>query len=134
LFKKQESSVIGEEENIYSLAYGSYASGNFSQASALFTSLALTNPLEERYWRGLASSKQMETRYEEALKAWSVTALLDSSDPLPHFHAAECLTSLKDKEEALKALTMAESLVNGATELQEKIQVLKMINSEKNDA
>ena len=121
--------MIEEQENLYASGFSSYTSGNFAQASTLFSSLVLANPYEERYWRGLASAKQMEEQYEEALRAWAMVALIVDNDPMPHFHAAECLTSLHDGEEALKALNMAEGLLkDDASELKDKIQLLKNIN------
>lgn len=118
-----------ESSEIYAMGYSSYTSGNFEQAAALFTSLVLANPHEERSWRGLASSKQMQGSYQAALRAWALVALLAESDPLPHFHAAECLTSLQEKEDALKALNIAEGLLKEPScELKSKIQLLKKIN------
>ncbi len=119
-----------EQENLYASGFSSYTSGNFAQASTLFSSLVLASPFEERYWRGLASAQQMQARYEEALRAWAMVALIVDNDPLPHFHAAECLTSLHDREEALKALTMAEGLLKeGEAELRDKIELLKRIHN-----
>jgi secretion system chaperone SscA len=120
-----------EQDGLYASGYSSYTSGNFGQASKLFSSLVLANPYDERYWRGLASSKQMEGQYEEAARAWAMVSLLVDKDPMPHFHAAECLTSLHDSEQALKALNMSESLLNAdSQELRSKIQLLKKLNQE----
>ncbi len=117
-----------EQDHLYAVGFGSYSQGNYAQASSLFTTLVTANPFDERFWRGLASSKQMEKKYQEALRAWSLVALLCDKDPLPHFHAAECLMSLDEKSDALKALKMAQelSLTNG--DLQTKIELLREVN------
>ena len=120
-----------ELEDLYAQGYSGYTAGNFTQASQLFASLVQASPFDERYWRGLASSEQMATNYKEALHAWAMVALLVTDDPMPHFHAAECLTSLSESDEALKALIMAENLLKSETreeisqQLQQKIQLLR---------
>jgi type III secretion system low calcium response chaperone LcrH/SycD len=98
-----------EQQMLYSSAHSFYQKGDYSGASDLFTRLALCDPFAQLYWRGLASSKQMEEKYEEALSAWSLVCLLCEQDPLPHFHAAECLLTRGEREEAVKALNCARS-------------------------
>lgn len=114
-----------EQESVYAAAFGNYELGNYSEASSLFTALALASPFEESHWRGLASSRQMEEKYQEALQAWSMVALLAEHDPLPHFHAAECLITLRNTEDAMKALNCAETRIFEKTPLASKIAVLK---------
>ncbi|MBI2743383.1 MAG: hypothetical protein HYX48_05645 [Chlamydiales bacterium] len=123
--------IGSDTQELYSMGYGCYLAGNFEQADALFSSLVLANPYEERSWRGLASTKQMKGSYHEALRAWSLVALLAENDPMPHFHAAECLTSLKEHTDALKALNMSERLLKEeASELKTKIELLRRANGQ----
>jgi type III secretion system low calcium response chaperone LcrH/SycD len=117
-----------EQDHLYAVGFGSYSQGSYAQASSLFTTLVTANPFDERFWRGLASSKQMEEKYQEALRAWSLVALLCDKDPLPHFHAAECLMSLNEKSDALKALKMAQELSSTNADLQTKIELLREVN------
>lgn len=121
---------VQEQELLYSQGYRNYADGHYDLASCVFSALVQAYPLDEKYWRSLASSKQMEEKYEEALRAWAMTALLNAEDPLPHFHAAECLTCLQQHEEALKALACAEKQVSHQQDLVEKIGKLRRINAE----
>ena len=117
---------LEDSEIVYAAAYGLYEKGDYTRSAGLFTHLVLRNPFEKSSWMGLASAHQMEKKYREALAAWSMIALLNAEDPLPHFHAAECLLSLQDVEEALKALNCAEkNLKNSDSELKDKIEVLK---------
>jgi type III secretion system low calcium response chaperone LcrH/SycD len=126
--EKEVSSVSREQEQpFYAIAFGLYEKGDYRSASQLFTQLVLTDPFSEHYWEGLASSKQMSREYLAALHAWSLVALLKEGDPLPHFHAAECLLSLDDKEEALKALDAALGFCRDEC-LNEKINLLKTIH------
>lgn len=96
-----------QRKDLYSSAYSFYQAGDYCGASDLFTRLALCDPFIALYWQGLASAKQMEEKYDEALSAWSLACLLGEGDPLPHFHAAECLLMRGEKEEAVKALNCA---------------------------
>lgn len=115
-------------KSLYATGFERYASGCYAEASALFSSLVLACPQEKKFWFALASSKQKEAKYEEALRAWALVALQEECDPLPHFHAAECLTAQGQKEEALKALEMAGALVSDNRDLKAEIGRLQRIN------
>lgn len=117
-----------EKETLYSSGYHFYAQGNYEKASDLFLQLTLSNPYEESYWRGLASSYQMQNKWDEALHAWALCALLKEDDPLPHYHAAECLFSKKEKEETQKALMQAKLRCKDDA-LLSKIQFLEELSS-----
>ncbi|MES2344797.1 MAG: tetratricopeptide repeat protein [Chlamydiota bacterium] len=124
--------MMQEEEKTYTLGYKLYEEGCYKDAASLFTTLALKDPFEEAYWRGLASSKQMAGKYEEALHAWSVVALLEEKDGTSHFHAAECLFALHDPSEGKKALMLAEEKLKKTDPLQKKIQFLREYHDIKN--
>ena len=117
-----------EKETLYSSGYHFYAQGNYEKASDLFLQLTLSDPYEESYWRGLASSYQMQSKWDEALHAWALCALLKEDDPLPHYHAAECLFSKKEKEETQKALMQAKLRCKDDA-LLSKIQFLEELSS-----
>lgn len=115
-----------EQKMLYETGYSFYEANDWSRAADIFMQLILSDPFEERYWRGLASSRQMESKYRDAVHAWALVALLAEKDPLAHFHAAECLFSLNEKEEAKKALASAEAR-NPTEELKGKIELLKRL-------
>jgi type III secretion system low calcium response chaperone LcrH/SycD len=116
-----------KERPFYAVAFEHYELGNYRVAAQLFTQLVLTNPFSEHYWHGLASAKQMAREYEAALHAWGLLALLREGDPLIHFHAAECLLALHDKEEGAKAVQAALELCKDG-ELLEQINALKKVH------
>lgn len=118
---------LEKERELYAAAYGLYEKEEYRQAAQLFTQLVLADPFSEHFWQGLASSKQMSRDHNAAMHAWSMVALLKDGDPMPHFHAAECLLCLEQKEEALKALDAALSMCNDDA-LREKIDLLKAIH------
>lgn len=126
--EKEISSIPVEQESaFYASAYGLYEQGDYRRSAKLFTQLVLSDPFSEDYWQGLASAKQMAREYLAAVHAWGLLALLKEADPIPHFHAAECLLSLGEKEEALKALDAALELCREEP-LREKIYLLKAIH------
>lgn len=113
--KKAGSLSPKRQETLYTAAFAFYEEGAYLKAERLFFSLLLSNPWQLPYWEGLASARQMQKKYEEALYAWAIVNLLDESMPLPHFHAAECLVSLGKREDALLALALARSRFLGQT-------------------
>lgn len=114
-YQNQKKLGVEEQEAVYAAGYSFYESAHFEKAAGLFTHLIFSHPFDSRYWRGLASSKQMLREYKEALHAWAIVCLLDEKDPFPHFHAAESLYQMGQQEEALKALASAESLLSDSS-------------------
>ncbi len=104
-----------DPEAFYAHAFALYQSGKMSDASEVFQVLCTKYPLEKRFWFGLAAAHQEGACYEKALQAWAMSALLDADNPYPHFHAAECATSLQNKEDALLALEEAKRLLQSET-------------------
>lgn len=115
----------GQVEALYSLAFANYQSGLWNQAEEIFLALCEKCPLEGRFWFGLGASLQEGGKFQDALKAWAMTALLQKEDPYPHFHAAECYLSIQDSEEAKKALEEAGSRLNLDHPLKEKVEILQ---------
>lgn len=125
---KLNSSCLAKEDltALYASAFALYQQKNFASAESLFMKLCLENPFQEIFWKGLASSLQMQSREEAALKAWSIASSLQDADPYPHFHAAECFFLMKKEEDALKALELAEQrLDNKENILQSNINLLR---------
>jgi len=114
-----------ELESIYASAYHLYTQGNYPKATDLFMQLTLSNPYEIMYWKGLAGSYQMQSMWEPSLHAWALCSLLNEADPDSHFHAAECLFSDNQREEALKALALAKGLCKEEDPLLAKINLLQ---------
>jgi type III secretion system low calcium response chaperone LcrH/SycD len=114
-----------EMEEIYSEAYRFYQEDNYLEASTGFRWLVLLNPFIAKYWTGLAASLQLLEKYEKALHAYAISALLESENPYPHFHAYECYEALNNKEEAEKALDLAYQRTIGKaaySDLEEEIE------------
>ena len=131
VMKHQKNLSLEEQEIIYAAAHGFYEHGDYEKSAGNFVHLVMTNPFEKKFWKGLASARQMQKEYKAALHAWAIVCLLDDQDPFPHFHAAENLHQLQEKEEAMKALACAEALLKeeqGHRMLKNKIHSLKNFN------
>ncbi|MBI5272845.1 MAG: tetratricopeptide repeat protein [Chlamydiia bacterium] len=116
------------EENIetfYSYAFSHYHGGHWNEALKAFLVLCTKRPTEFRFWFGLGATFQEMGKYIDALHAWAMSALLQKSDPYPHFHAAECYLSLRNGGDALKALSEAEERLTPHHPLRTKIALLK---------
>ncbi len=92
---------------LYTDAITEYENGDYEKAHGLFSLLSTQLPAQPEIWKGLAACSQVQKCYPEALLSWSMAALLDEHDPLPHFHAAECLFAQGEKVEAQKAIRLA---------------------------
>lgn len=121
-----------EREIAYSLGHEHYSQGEYRKAKKLFLTLIFSDPSQSSYWKGFAASVQMQEKYAEAAQAWAMVALLNERDPLPHFHAAECLLAVGEKSEAKLALKSAEERLKGKDrDLKHQIKKLKVWLSKK---
>ena len=114
-----------EVEQFYAYAFAQYQSGLFEQAADAFHLLCVRRPFEARFWFGLAATLQEEQKYERALTAWAMVALLDKQDPYPHFHAAECAFSMNNLRDATFALKETEARIDPIHPLRDRIPLLK---------
>jgi type III secretion system low calcium response chaperone LcrH/SycD len=115
-----------EQKSIYSSAFQHYALNQFDKAIPLFSQLTMIAPLQIAYWQGLASCYQMQGLYDLALHSWAMCSLLDSADPVAHYHAGECLFAKEDHHEALKAINLC-LLASSDANLTQKAQRLKAL-------
>jgi type III secretion system low calcium response chaperone LcrH/SycD len=99
-------------EAFYAQAYAHYQSNQTAEAAEIFSVLCARHPLESRFWFGLGASFMGCANYEKALYAWAMAALLDPSNPYPHFHAAECSDSLKQYRDASLAIQEAKQRIS----------------------
>lgn len=111
-------------EKKYLEGFTLYETHLFNRSTEKFKDLVIAAPFCEKYWFAYAASLQQEKKYIEAIKAWSITAILDRTTPYPHFYAAECMLSLNQKNDALKALNVAQKFCIDNPLLLQKINAL----------
>lgn len=93
-------------EVIYMVAFNQYNAGKYEEAEKIFQLLSVLNHFDRRYWTGLGASREMQKKFDDAIKAYAYLAVLDLEDPLPALLCAKCyLTAgrVKDAEDALQA-------------------------------
>lgn len=100
-----------EMEACYTAAYNFYNHGKFLEALNIFTLLCTFDNLTPKYWLGLGATRQMLKDFSGAVEAYSLSALLDYTNPKAPFHAADCLLALKEYDKAKMALEAAISIV-----------------------
>lgn len=94
-------------EVIYLAAYNQYNAGRYEDAEKIFQLLSVLNHFEKKYWLGLGAAREMQKKYEEALKAYTYLGLQDLHAPLAPFHAAKCFIAIGKLDEAESALRAA---------------------------
>lgn len=91
-------------EVVYALGHSLYAQARYTDAVKVFGYLVMLNHLERRFTNAFASSLQMVKRYEEAIKYYTMTSVMDMRDPVPTFHTCECMIALGMVQEAREGL------------------------------
>lgn len=92
---------------VYGQAYRLYNSGNYNEAANLFRLLMVLDPTEVKYGLGLGACFHMLKEYENAVKTYVTVGIMDSTSPLPYFHASDCYIQMRDKASAILCLDMA---------------------------
>lgn len=94
-----------ELENLYALGRTLYAAKNFKDSKVVFQMLTIYNPNDERFWLGLAGSRQGLEDYEGAIDAYQLAAIRNGmKDPTPLLYAVRCMLKLNRKEDAVGGL------------------------------
>lgn len=123
----QEGALLTEEqkEAVYAQGFHAFSQQLYEEASHIFAALVVVAPLVGKYWKGFAASFQTRGLYAQALRGWGMLVLLEEEEAESHFRAAECLFLMGQKEEALKALNLAQEKAGSYKELEEKIDLLR---------
>ena len=114
-------------EVIYMVAFNHYNAGKYEDAERIFQLLSVLNHFDKRFWTGLGASREMQKKYDEALKAYTYLAVLELRDPLPPLLAAKCYMAMgkaKDAEGALHACIFNAGEAPQHAELKSQAQTL----------
>ncbi len=106
-------------EEIYSLAYGFYNQGKFTESLSLFQFLSSASPTTYKYILGLASSLHQLQSYEEAAIGFCYAFNLDPDDPIPTYFATDCFLKLNRNEEAEELADVTIAICGDKPEFQE---------------
>jgi type III secretion system low calcium response chaperone LcrH/SycD len=117
----KDATGISDEtmEGLYSLAYSFYNQGKYREALALFELLAGTSPTVHKYFLGLGACYQQTEAYGAAFASYYIALNLDPDNPIPAYHAVDCLLKQDLKEEALECAEAAVLICDGRPEYRE---------------
>lgn len=93
-------------EVIYMVAFNQYNAGKYDDAERIFQLLSVLNHFDRRFWTGLGAAREMQKKYDDAIKAYAYLAVLDLENPMPSLLCAKCYLSagrVKDATDALQA-------------------------------
>lgn len=99
-----------DDESLYAVGHHLYAQARYDLALPVFGLLLFRDSLERRYLCAFAACLQMLGRPEAALTHYLTAAVLDPNDPVPVFHACECLIATSHQEEAREGLQKLQDL------------------------
>jgi type III secretion system low calcium response chaperone LcrH/SycD len=84
-------------EAIYLVAYNSYKSGKYEESLKIFGMIVGLNPMEGKYWYGLAACcQQLEYLAQAGFFYYISSAVGKGANPEAFLHLAECLIMLDD--------------------------------------
>lgn len=100
----------GHKEALFQLGCRFMLSNDLEQASNIFLTLALLDPLEERAQYGLGVVEQTRGDLPKAAQFFLQFILLNATDPKGYLRLGECLRGANEKEEAKAAFETAKQL------------------------
>jgi type III secretion system low calcium response chaperone LcrH/SycD len=77
-------------EAIYSCGYRLYNAERYAEAFNVFRTLMVLNPTEKKYLFAIAACLHRLRDYENAVKAYLISAVFDAQNPIIFFHVADC--------------------------------------------
>ncbi len=78
-------------EKIYADAYVYFQAGKYEKAMQFYRILMLLNPLDARHPMAMASCYHRLKNHFAAIQYYGLSSSLDPSNPLPYYHASDCL-------------------------------------------
>lgn len=111
---------------LYQKGYDLYET-NPKRAKLYFRLLLILNPLMYPYWFSYGAVLQSLALYEEALKAYSIAALLQPYLPQPHLEACFCYLFLQERGEAKKAFSACLEKYTDEKNLVERMEQAKKV-------
>ena len=100
---------IGDDtmEAIYTQAYNLYNQGKYKESSYIFRLLMMLDFTTSKYILGLAACLHRMKEYQNAAHLYILCSALDPTNPMPHYHSADCYLQLNALDLAIFALDMA---------------------------
>jgi len=90
-------------EVIYMVAFNQFNAGKYDEAEKIFQLLSVLNHFDARYWTGLGASREMQKKYDDAIKAYTYLTILDLENPTPALLMGKCYLGAGRREDAESA-------------------------------
>lgn len=118
LLEKPVKDVLGASDFVlycfYVVGHSLCMEKMHAEASHIFYFLTVLNPLVKDYWMASGISERESRKFENALKAFAMAALIDNSDPVVYLASAECYIATKDALNAQAELEEAKTVIRHA--------------------
>lgn len=117
-----------DHEVIYNLAYSLYQQTRFAEAERAFGLLCLSAPNSERFWLGLAASRQLQKNYHTALLAYRMANAINAENPTTALHSAECYLAaglIEQTQQSLDEASRCSDRSDSPATLRDRIDVLR---------
>lgn len=95
-------------ESLYSRGYIQYQQGRYEDAAKTFGFILFNDPINLRAMRGMASSLQMQGKFQEALLFLAYASVADDDNADISIQVIECLLHLGRKSDAMTLLKKVE--------------------------
>jgi tetratricopeptide (TPR) repeat protein len=95
-------------ESLYSRGYIQYQQGRYEDAAKTFGFILFNDPINLRAMRGMASSLQMQGKFQEALLFLAYASVADDDNADISVQVIECLLHLGRKNDAMTLLQKVE--------------------------
>lgn len=92
---------------LYKGAKHLYEQQRYQEAADAFSILTFLNAKHHPFWMGLGNSEYFCHRYQAALVAFAMAAIINPSDPYCHIFSCKCYEETKEIDNAINALDLA---------------------------
>ena len=127
--------TLQDLEAVYSVAFNLYNNQRYDEAVKVFKFLCMHDHFQEKYWMGLGATHQMMKDFKLAASAYGYAYILDSDNPKPPLHAADCFMADGNTKDAESALNLVLELTKGDPEqhaaIRQRATVLMTVVKEK---
>lgn len=112
---------------IYAIGSTFFNMNKLEEAGHIFTFLTTLNNFVFEPWLGLGCCCQVQQRFPEALRAFSMASLINFQHPAPHLYAAQVYLQMGDQRLARETLDLAISKMQPAdlTDFKSHIEYVK---------
>ena len=93
-----------EVETLYAAGYQLYRQGDLKNSTAIFQYLCIYESDDARFWTALAVAMQKQKKWDPAIDAYSMAALLDATNVSLYLYATECLMASRQWSRAKQSL------------------------------